>query len=92
MLAKPDLSRRHVVRQSRSLRQSYADFLQQRVEDYKDQLPREQLLALADEAVRELEADRGEQLALTELVLLEHVDRLIIRRLNLPRFARWSER
>ncbi len=75
-----------------SLRQEYEEFILQRIEDYKDQLSRENLLALADDAVRELETDPEGQLVLTEVLMLEHVDRLIMRRLKLPTFRRWKHR
>src|SRR5207253_1447696 len=45
--------------------------------------------AIADEAVRELEASSAGQYLLTEVLLLEHVDRIIARRLRLPAFPRW---
>ena len=70
--------------QQQSLRQEYAEFLEQRIEEYKEQLSREDLLAIADEAVRELEVASDEQLVLTEVLVLEHVDRLIMQRLALP--------
>jgi hypothetical protein len=75
-----------------SLRQEYEQFLLERIEDYKNQLSRGELLALADEAVRELEVGPDEQLVLTEVLMLEHVDRLITRRLRLPSYRRWRER
>jgi len=73
-----------------SPRQEYAEFVLQRIEDYKNQLAREQLLALADESVQELEAGPDGQLVLTEVLVLEHVDRLIKKRLRLPGFRRWT--
>lgn len=75
-----------------SLRQEYEEFLLQRIEEFKDQLSRDQLMAIADEAVKELEVGPEEQLLLTEVLVLEHVDRLIMRRLNLPSFRRWRTR
>jgi len=72
-----------------SLRQEYEEFVLQRIEEFKDQLSREELLTLADEAVRELDTEAAEQLVLTEVLVLEHVDRLIIRRLRLPAYRRW---
>ena len=75
-----------------SLRQEYEDFILQRIEDFKEQLTREQLLGVADEAVRELEVGPEGQLVLTEVLVLEHVDRLIMRRLKLPTYRRWRER
>src|SRR2546421_734550 len=50
---------------------------------------REALLEIGDEAVRELEESSAGQYLLTEVLLLEHVDRIIARRLRLPAFPRW---
>jgi hypothetical protein len=73
-----------------SPRQEYEEFVLQRIEDYKNQLTREELLALADESVQELEAGPDGQLVLTEVLVLEHVDRLIKKRLRLPGYRRWT--
>lgn len=73
-----------------SPRQEYEEFVLQRIEDYKNQLSREELLALADESVQELEAGPDGQLVLTEVLMLEHVDRLIKKRLRLPGYRRWT--
>jgi len=75
-----------------SLRQEYEEFVLQRIEEYKGHLSRQELLGIADEAVRELEVGPADQLLLTEVLLLEHVDRLIVRRLELPSFRRWRQR
>jgi len=64
----------------------------QRIEEYKNSLMREELLEIGDEAVRELEANAAGQYYLTEVLLLEHVDRMIARRLRLPAFKRWRQR
>ena len=79
-------------RQQRSLRQEYEEFILQRIEEFKEHLSRSELLAIGDEAIRELEVEAEEQLVLTEVLVLEHVDRLIRRRLNLPTFRRWRDR
>lgn len=73
----------------RSLRREYQEFVLQRIEEFKDHLSRTELLALADEAVRELEVGTKDQLVLTEVLMLEHVDRLIMDRLKLPKFRSW---
>jgi len=91
VLTSPQPQRRR-PRQSHSLKQEYEEFILQRIEEFKDQISREDLLAIADEAVRELEMGAEEQLVLTEVLLLEHVDRLIIRRLRLPTYRRWRDR
>src|SRR5437660_1527281 len=76
-------------RPPRSLKQEYQEFLLQRIEEYKNTLSREELLEIGDEAVRELEESSAGQYLLTEVLLLEHVDRIIARRLRLPAFPRW---
>ena len=79
-------------RPPRSLKQEYHEFLLQRIEEYKNTLGREELLEIGDEAVRELEASAAGQYLLTEVLLLEHVDRIIARRLRLPSFPRWRQK
>ena len=74
---------------ARSLRQQYQEFLMQRIEEYKDGLTREELLHIGDEAITELEPSAADQYVLTEVLLLEHVDRIIMRRLKLPSYRRW---
>src|SRR5438046_2143075 len=84
-----DQPSRSARRPPRSLKQEYQEFLLQRIEEYKNTLSREELLEIGDEAVRELEASSAGQYLLTEVLLLEHVDRIIARRLRLPAFPRW---
>ena len=91
MLPNPEPARRRAAK-PRSLKQEYEEFILQRIEEFKDQLTRDKLLAVADEAVRELEMGTEDQLVLTEVLVLEHVDRLIMRRLNLPSYRRWRDR
>jgi hypothetical protein len=81
-----------VRRPPRSLKQEYQEFILQRIEEYKNALPREELLVIGDEAVRELQASAQDQYLLTEVLLLEHVDRIIGRRLRLPSFPRWRQK
>ena len=81
---------RRIPRPARSLRQEYEEFLFQRIEEYKNALSRAELLEIGDEAVRELDVAAADQYLLTEVLLLEHVDRIIARRLRLPSFQRWS--
>jgi hypothetical protein len=73
-----------------SLNSEYALFVEREIELYKDSIPRSTLLAIGDEAVKQL----GEQpqLALTELVLVEEVDRIIARRLRIPSYRTWKSR
>src|SRR5207237_4106759 len=79
-------------RPPRWLKQEYHEFLLQRIEEYKNTLAREELLEIGDEAVRELEESPAGQYLLTEVLLLEHVDRIIARRLRLPAFPRWRQK
>src|SRR5881398_2170547 len=79
-------------RPPRSLKQEYQEFLLQRIEEYKNRLSRADLLEIGDEAVRELEESAAGQYLLTEVLLLEHVDRIIARRLRLPAFPRWRQK
>ena len=81
-----------VRRLPRSLKQEYQEFLLQRLEEYKNTVPRSELLQIGDEAVRELQASTQDQYLLTEVLLLEHVDRIIARRLRLPSFPRWRQK
>lgn len=90
MLAKPDYTRRTVVRPSRPLRLEYAEYIQQRIEDHKNQLTRKRLMALADEAVRTMNPGSDGQLALTEVLVGNGVDDIIASSLNLPRFTKWK--
>src|SRR3989441_6690211 len=84
-----DLRSRIARRPPRSLKQEYQEFLLQRIEEYKNRVSRAELLEIGDEAVRELEENSAGQYLLTEVLLLEHVDRIIARRLRLPAFPRW---
>ena len=72
-----------------SPRQLYLDWVEQQIEDFKDRISRDQLLDLADRAVRELQASPDGQYQLTELVLRDVVDALIFRELELPSYRRW---
>lgn len=83
---------RRSAAKARSLKQEYEEFILQRIEEFKDQLSRGELLAIADEAVQELELGTEDQLVLTEVLVLEHVDRLIMQRLHLPSYRRWRDR
>lgn len=77
-------------RQHPSLESQYHAFVAQRIDGYKESLPRHELLALGGDALREMEAEQG-QFLLTEMVLAEWVDRLLAKRLRLPTFKRWRE-
>ncbi len=83
-------SERRARRPPRSLRAEYDQFIEQRIEEYKDSLPRADILAIGDEAMHEMSDNM--QLQLTEVVLRDQVDNIIRRRLRLPSFRRWREK
>jgi len=74
-----------------SLKQQYQEFVMQRVEAFKNSMPREELLRLGDEAVSEMQATIEGQFMLTEVLMVDQVDRLIIKRLRLRSYTRWRE-
>jgi len=71
-----------MARPTRSLKYEYELFVEQEIENYKESVPRSVLLSIGDDAVSALSAEP--QLALTELLLCEEVDRIIVKRLRLP--------
>ncbi len=83
-------TRRRARRPPRSLRAEYDLFIEQRIEEYKDSLPRGDILEIGDEAMKELAG--ADQLLLTEVVLRDQVDAIIRRRLRLPAFRRWRDK
>jgi len=70
-------------------KQLYHAWVEQRIEDFKDSISRDELLEFADEAVQELYSDPDGQYALTEIVLRDAVDMLLFRRLGLPSYRQW---
>jgi hypothetical protein len=84
------MSERGDRRAPRSLRSEYDQFIEQRIEEYKDSLPRADILSIGDEAMQELAGTL--QFQLTEVVLRDQVDGIIRRRLKLPSFRRWREK
>lgn len=73
----------------RSPRQRYNDWVQERIEEHKSGLTRDELLSLADRAVHELFETGNPQYPLTEILLRDAVDALIFDALDLPGFRRW---
>jgi len=75
-----------------SPRQQYQEWLLRRIEDYKNQIPRNELLRLGDEAVLELNGGAdGQQFLLTEVLMADTVDKLIAKRLRLKSYSRWRQ-
>lgn len=72
-----------------SPRQDYLDWVEDRIEEYKSGLTRDELLSLADQAVDELFHTADGQYPLTEILLRDAVDGLIFDRLGLPDYRRW---
>lgn len=60
------------------------------MEQYKESIPRADLLRLADEVVTELRVSQAGQYQLTELLLCDALDRRIIRLLKLPGYRAWA--
>ncbi|HMC56521.1 MAG TPA: hypothetical protein VKH19_15175 [Gemmatimonadaceae bacterium] len=78
------------TRTARSLRHEYAVFIEQEIENYKESIPRPAILAIGDEAAARLASEA--QFVLTEMLMLEEVDRIIFRRLRLPTYNTWRRR
>lgn len=78
------------TRAARSLRHEYALYIEGEIENYKESIPRSAILAIGDEAAAKLAAEP--QFVLTELLLLEEVDRIIFRRLRLPKYETWRKK
>jgi hypothetical protein len=78
------------TRTARSLRHEYELYVEQEIENYKESIPRSAILAIGDEAAALLASQS--QFVLTELLMLEEVDRIIFRRLRLPRYDTWRRK
>jgi hypothetical protein len=78
-------------RPRRSLRQQYDEYAFERIEGYKNSLPRDELMRLGDEANAELFDGSEGQFVLTEVLMVDLVDELIKRRLKLKSFRQWAK-
>ena len=76
-------------RSSYSDKQYYQEYILQRIEGFKNSIGRDELLRLGDEAATELQTAAEGQFLLTEVLMLESVDRLIMKRLSLRPYSRW---
>ncbi|HUG41865.1 MAG TPA: hypothetical protein VMM12_15355 [Longimicrobiales bacterium] len=72
-----------------SPRQQYVQWVEDRIEDFKSALTRDELLSLADQAVHGLFQTDDGQYPLTEILLKDAVDALIFQRLHLPTYRQW---
>lgn len=77
-------------RTARSLRHEYELYVEQEIENYKESIPRSAILAIGDEAAAKLAAES--QFTLTELLLVEEVDRIVAKRLRLPKYETWRKK
>lgn len=77
---------------SRSLRRAYREWVEQQIENYKDEVARGELLDLADEVCRELRVTQDGQYQITEILLCAAMDRRIFRLLKLPGYRSWCAR
>jgi hypothetical protein len=74
----------------RSLRRAYVDWVEEQIEEFKDRIPRGELLSLADEVVNDLRVNDSGQYQLTEILLCNAIDRRIVRMLKLPGYRTWA--
>ncbi|HUQ15599.1 MAG TPA: hypothetical protein VM094_06060 [Gemmatimonadales bacterium] len=72
-------------------KQHYQEYILQRIEGFKNSIGRDELMRLGDEAASELQATSEGQFVLTEVLMLETVDRLIVKRLALRPYRRWRD-
>lgn len=91
MLRGTETARTRQRRPLPSLKQHYHEYVLQRIETYKNSLGRSKLLELGSEAAAEMQDTFEGQFLLTEVLMQEAVDRMIMRRLKLPAFNRWKQ-
>lgn len=87
--ARAESTRTRRVRAPLSPKQRYHEYVLQRIEDFKDSLSREEILRLGNDAAAEIQDAPEGQYFLTEVVMLETVDKLIKKRLGIPPFSKW---
>ena len=80
----------HRRRSPYSDKQHYQEYILQRIEGFKNSIGRDELLRLGDEAAAELQTASEGQFLLTEVLMLESVDRLIMKRLALRPYSKWK--
>jgi hypothetical protein len=71
-------------------RQAYQAWIEEQLEEYKAALTRDELLDLAELAVKQLFDAPDGQYPLTEILLCDAVDRLLFERLDLPDYRQWA--
>jgi hypothetical protein len=70
-------------------RQRYQAWVEEQVEEYKASLTRDELLDVAEQAVSRLFGSPDGQYPLTEMLLCDAVDALLLERLSLPDYRQW---
>lgn len=91
MLRGTDARRVRARRPPPSLKQQYHEYVLQRIETYKNSLGRSRLMEIGAEAAADMQEAVAGQFLLTEVLMQEAVDRLIIKRLRLPSFNKWKQ-
>jgi hypothetical protein len=76
--------------QAETPRQRYQAWIEEQLEEYKAALTRDELLDLAEVAVQQLFDAPDGQYPLTEILLCDAVDRLLLARMNLPPYRQWQ--
>jgi hypothetical protein len=71
-------------------RQLYLDWVEEQIEECKAALTRDELLAIAEQAVDRLFDTPDGQYPLTEILLCDAVDALLFQKLNLPDYREWE--
>jgi hypothetical protein len=71
-------------------RQRYQAWVEEQIEEYKAGLTRDEILDVAEVAVQQLFDSPDGQYPLTEMLLCDAVDRLLLQRMNLPDFRAWQ--
>jgi hypothetical protein len=70
-------------------RQQYQAWVEDQLDEFKASLTRDELLDIAEEAVRRLYDSPDGQYPLTEILLRDAVDTLLFTRLDLPDYRAW---
>jgi hypothetical protein len=79
-----------MAQRPRSLRHEYELYVEHEIENYKESVPRRVILGIGDEAVKAM--GEQQQLTLTEIVLCDEVDKIVMARLRLPTYNAWRKR
>lgn len=70
-------------------RQRYHEWVEEQIEDYKSTLTRDELLEVAEQGIARLFDAPDGQYPLTEILLCDAVDALLLERLRLPDYRQW---